>query len=148
MLDLEEVDEHVSLSNPLNISDNKGYDNQPSFMLGGRELLFTSSRNGQTDIVRYNIRRRSKTWLTNTEGSEYSPIQIGKSQNFSAILLEKDGTQLLYRYNMRTGEGEVLIPGLKIGYHAWIDRHRLISFVLGDPPSLTVSDLKLSLIHI
>jgi phosphohistidine phosphatase SixA len=142
LLDLEEVDEHVTLSNPLNISDNKGYDNQPSFMRGGRKILFTSTRNGQTDIVRYNIRRRSKTWLTNTEGSEYSPVQIGKSQNFSAILLEKDGTQLLYRYNMRTGEGEVLIPGLKIGYHAWIDRHRLISFVLGDPPSLTVSDLK------
>ena len=142
LLDLEEKDDHFTLSNPLNISDNIGYDNQPSFMLGGREILFTSTRNGQTDIVRYNIRRKSKTWLTNTEGSEYSPIQIGRSQNFSTILLEKDGTQLLYRYSMRTGEGEVLIPGLKIGYHARIDRHRLISFVLGDPPSLTVSDLK------
>ncbi len=142
LFDFEDEDNHVILSNPLNISDNLGYDNQPSFMQGGREILFASTRNGQTDIVRYNIRQKSKTWLTNTEGSEYSPIQIGRSQNFSTILLEKNGTQLLYRYSIRTGEGEVLIPGLKIGYHAWIDRHRLISFVLGDPPSLTVSDLK------
>ena len=135
LFDLEQGDDHVTLSNPLNISDNIGYDNQPSFMQGGREILFTSTRSGQTDIVRYNIRRESKTWLTNTEGSEYSPTQIGQSQNFSAILLEKNGTQLLYRYNIRTGEGEVLIPGLKVGYHTWIDRHRLLSFVLGAPPS-------------
>ncbi len=142
LFDVEEAEGQFTLSNAVNISDNRGYDNQPSFMRGGREILFTSTRNRQTDIVRYNIRRQSKSWLTETEGSEYSPTQIGSSQNFSAILLEKDGTQLLYRYSMRTGEGEVLVPGLKIGYHAWVDRHSLISFVLGSPPSLTISDLK------
>ncbi|HIB02665.1 MAG TPA: hypothetical protein EYO34_04815 [Candidatus Marinimicrobia bacterium] len=142
LFDLKEVNNHFSVSNPVNISSNRGYDNQPSFMTNGREVLFTSTRNGQTDIVRYNMRINRKTWLTETEGSEYSPIQIGSTQTFSAILLEKDGTQLLYKYNMRSGEGEVLVPDLKIGYHSWVDKNRLISFVLGDPPTLQSSDLK------
>lgn len=142
LLDIVEQDSAFTILNPINISNNIGYDNQPSFINGGRDILFSSTRNGQTDIVRYNIRRKTKTWLTETEGSEYSPIQIGSSQSFSTILLEKNGTQLLYKYSMKTGLGEVLIPTLKIGYHTWINRYRVISFVLGDPPSLHLSDLK------
>ncbi|HJM85855.1 MAG TPA: phosphoglycerate mutase family protein, partial [Candidatus Marinimicrobia bacterium] len=74
-------------------------------------------------------------------GSEYSPLQIGSTQTFSAIRLEEDGTQLLYKYNMRNGKGEVLVPDLKIGYHSWIDRNRVLSFVLDDPPTLQLSYL-------
>ena len=139
---LKAVDNLLTVSNPVNISNNRGYDNQPSFTKNGQEVLFTSTRNGQTDIVRYNIRTNRKTWLIDTEGSEYSPLQIGSTQTFSAILLEEDGTQLLYKYNMRSGKGEVLVPDLKIGYHSWIDRNRLLSFVLGDPPTLQLSYLK------
>ena len=141
LFDLKAVDNLFTVSNPVNISDNRGYDNQPSFMKNGQEVLFTSTRNGQTDIVRYNIRRNRKTWLTDTEGSEYSPLQIGSTQTFSAIRLEEDGTQLLYKYNMRNGKGEVLVPDLKIGYHSWIDRNRVLSFVLDDPPTLQLSYL-------
>ena len=142
LFELKAVDNLLTVSNPVNISNNWGYDNQPSFTKNGQEVLFTSTRNGQTDIVRYNIRRNRKTWLTDTEGSEYSPLQIGNTQTFSAILLEEDGTQLLYKYNIRSGKGEVLVPDLKIGYHSWIDRNRLLSFVLGDPPTLQLSYLK------
>ena len=68
LFDLILVNGQYTLSNPVNISNNTGYDNQPSFMQTGRQVLFASTRNGQTDIVSYNIRTRKKTWLTNTEG--------------------------------------------------------------------------------
>src|SRR5690606_11283985 len=65
------------LSNPKNISNNEGYDNQPSFM-DDHTVLFASTRNGQTDILQFNITQGSTSeWLTNTQtGSEYSPLKI------------------------------------------------------------------------
>ena len=72
LFELKAVDNLFTVSNPVNISNNRGYDNQPSFMKNGQDVLFTSTRNGQTDIVRYNINKNRKTWLTDTKGSEYS----------------------------------------------------------------------------
>ena len=63
------------LSNPKNISNNEGYDNQPSF-IDNNTILFAGSRNGQTDIVKYNIQYDSKIFINHTEGSEYSPLKI------------------------------------------------------------------------
>jgi hypothetical protein len=142
LFDLVSKEDVYAISNPINISNNPGYDNQPSFMKHGRAVLYASTRNGQTDIVSYQIRTGKKTWLTNTEGSEYSPLQIGSGNAFSAIRLDQDGTQLLYKYSMYSKQGKVLIPDLKIGYHGWVDRNRLLSFVLGDPHTLQLSALK------
>ena len=142
LFDLVSKDGIFSIENPLNISNNPGYDNQPSFMKNGRSVLFASTRNDQTDIVSYNIRTGKSTWLTNSEGSEYSPVQIGSSNSFSAIRLDKDGTQLLYKYSMYSNKGRVLIPDLKVGYHGWVDRNRILSFILGEPPTLQLFSLK------
>ena len=142
LFDLVSKDGIFSIENPLNISNNPGYDNQPSFMKNGRSVLFASTRNDQTDIVSYNIRTGKSTWLTNSEGSEYSPVQIGSSNSFSAIRLDKDGTQLLYKYSMYSNKGRVLIPDLKVGYHGWVDRNRILTFVLGEPLTLQLFTLK------
>ena len=143
LFDLLSVDGKYTIANPVNISNNTGYDNQPSFMRNGRHILFSSTRNGQTDIVSYNIRTQKKTWLTNTEGGEYSPLQIGNSNTFSAIRLDPDGYQRLYKYSMYSGSSEELVKDLKIGYHGWVGRDELVSFVLGDPPTLQKSNLRL-----
>ena len=142
LFDLVSKDGIFSIENPLNISNNPGYDNQPSFMKNGRSVLFASTRNNQTDILSYNIRTSKSTWLTNSEGSEYSPVQIGNSNSFSAIRLDKDGTQLLYKYSMYSNKGRVLIPDLKVGYHGWVDRNRILTFVLGEPLTLQLFSLK------
>jgi hypothetical protein len=124
------------LSNAINVSSNPGYDNQPSFTRGGNKLLFTSTRNGQTDIISYDIRHKEKNWLTTTPGSEYSPTQIPGSYTFSSILLEENGRQLLWLYSLNGGSGEVLIPFVKIGYHTWLNDEELYAFVLGPHPTL------------
>lgn len=131
-----------TISNPINISDNVGYDNQPSFLEDGEKLLFTSTRSDQTDIVLYNINQHKKTWLTATPGSEYSPIQMPDKNYFTSILLEKDGTQLLWKYSLKKGTSKIAVPNLKIGYQAWYDKTTLVSFVLGEPNTLQVSELK------
>lgn len=67
------LDLSTDRTTPTNISQNPGYDNQPSFW-DNEDLLYTRSRDGQTDIVRYKINSKKLEWQTNTlQGSEYSP---------------------------------------------------------------------------
>ncbi len=148
LFDLEVRKNGYAVSNPVNISDNPGYDNQPSFSPDGSYILFASTRNGQTDIRKYDIETQSYSWLTETKGSEYSPTVMPDGEHFSAINLKPDGEQLLWKYPL-TGTGsadpEVIVPDLKIGYHAWHNADTLISFVLSDsanPATLQLNDLR------
>ncbi|SFC33256.1 hypothetical protein SAMN04487891_10925 [Flagellimonas taeanensis] len=118
------------LSNPKNISNNEGYDNQPSFW-DDDTVLFSSTREGQTDILRFNINLGSTTsWLTNTPtGSEYSPLRIPGKNAISAIRLDLDGLQRLYEYDLTSGDSSP-ISNQKIGYHVWFNDHILVATVL------------------
>ncbi|MGB5821742.1 MAG: nuclear transport factor 2 family protein [Saonia sp.] len=131
------------LENPRNISNNEGYDNQPSFY-NDHTVLFSSTRDDQTDILRFNIREGSTTaWITDTpSGSEYSPLRIPNEDHISAIRLDINGLQRLYTYDITSGASEVLLKDLKVGYHVWYTRDILVSSVLmGNRMDLVVSNL-------
>jgi len=141
LFDLNQEHGGFELSNFRNISNNEGYDNQPSFP-DNNTMLYSGTRNGQTDIVEYNIANGEKRWVCNTEGSEYSPLKIPGQDAISAIRLDKDGTQLLRKYSLQKGASDVLIDGLVIGYHVWFNSTILVSAVLeGDAMSLYTSFL-------
>ena len=141
LFDLKKEGETYTISKPVNISDSPGYDNQPHFLPDGSAVLFSSTRKGQTDVLRYDLSDGSKTWLTNSEGSEYSPTVMPDGEHFSTIILEEDGTQQLWKYPLEGGDAEVLISDIVIGYHAWYDTNTLYSFVLGEPATLQKSNL-------
>lgn len=123
------LDLSTDSTRPTNISQNPGYDNQPSFW-DNEDLLYTRSRAGQTDIVRYKISSKKLEWQTNTaQGSEYSPLRIPDSEAFSAIRLDTTGLQRLYRYTA-DGKDELLFSPLKIGYQRWISATTLLCTVL------------------
>ncbi|NND50778.1 MAG: hypothetical protein HKN54_00130 [Flavobacteriaceae bacterium] len=131
LFDLDREYNNFKLSNFKNISNNEGYDNQPSF-LDDNTILYASTRKGQTDIAKYNINYDSQIWINHTDGSEYSPLKIPGQYAVSSIRLEKDGTQKLYKYNLSNGESEVLVDDIIIGYHLWYNQDVLISSVLED----------------
>lgn len=142
LFDLKKSDSTYIISNPVNISNNEGYDNQPSFTEDGTSILFTSTRDGQTDIARYDIAEKYRTWVTDTEVNEYSPASyIGKKKYFTCVRFEKED-QLLYKYSYNSREPEVLIPNLMVGYYVWFNKNIVITFVLGDIESLQVSNFK------
>ena len=129
LFDLNTEDGKFEISNMRNISNNKGYDNQPSF-LDNNTILYAGTRNGQTDIVKYNISYDSKIFINHTEGSEYSPLKIPNSKAVSAIRLDKDGKQFLYEYSLKNGESKVLVNDIIIGYHVWHNKNVMASSVL------------------
>ena len=102
------------LSNPINISENPGYDNQPSFWADSESVLFAKTINGQTEIVRYTIKNGKTKVISQTlQGSEYSPTQIPGTNDISSIRLDTTGLQLLYRYDLN-GNSRVLVDELKL----------------------------------
>lgn len=142
LLDVKTVDRKTELLNPRNISNNEGYDNQPSFY-DGETILFSSTRNDQTDIARYDIKSDSISWITDTpQGSEYSPLKIPGKNAISAIRLDTTGLQRLYEYSIWDGSSTELLKDLKVAYHVWHDKDRVVLSVLGETGmDLVVSDL-------
>lgn len=140
---LVKVNDSISLGKITNISNNEGYDNQPSFY-DDNHILYSSTRNGQTDIALYNIKDSASTWISNTpSGSEYSPLKIPGKEAVSAIRLDEDGLQRLYEYDLKTGKHNELLKDLKVGYHVWYNDHIIVSTVLiENRMDLVVSNLK------
>jgi hypothetical protein len=126
---------------PLAVSP--GYDNQPQFEPGGRTLLFTSERAGdQTEIYRLELASGKIERLTDSWESEYSPTPLPGGSGFSVVRVEPDGTQRLWRFDASGGNPELILPDLSgVGYHVWGGPNGLLTFVLGDPPSLVRVDL-------
>ncbi|QHI34685.1 hypothetical protein IMCC3317_00280 [Kordia antarctica] len=140
LFDLKIDGNQVEITNGKNISNNEGYDNQPSFK-DENTILFASTRNKQTDILQYTMDSNTKKWLSDTkQGSEYSPMRIPNTKDISAIRLDTTGKQLLYRY--RKGKSKPIHKDLVIGYHVWNSQNMLVSCVLGESLELVISNLK------
>ena len=142
LLDIEIVGGKTELRNPRNISNNEGYDNQPSFYDGGT-ILYSSTRNGQTDIARYDIKLDSISWITDTpQGSEYSPLKIPGKNSISAVRLDTTGLQRLYEYSVWDGSSLELLKDLKVAYHVWYSENIVVSSVLAETGlNLVISNL-------
>jgi dipeptidyl aminopeptidase/acylaminoacyl peptidase len=128
---------------PANVSAHPGYNNQPSFTPDSRSMLFTSDRDGgQTDIYRLDIASKEITRLTKTPESEYSATAMPDGKRFSVIRVEADQTQRLWSFAFDGSDPKVVIETLKpVGYHAWLDRDDVVSFVLGSPNALVHTDV-------
>ncbi|MEP3371086.1 MAG: nuclear transport factor 2 family protein [Maribacter dokdonensis] len=133
----------ISINGAINISENEGYDNQPSFLDNDR-VLYAATRNGQTDIVLFHIKDKTLSWITDTpNGSEYSPLKIPGKNAVSAIRLDEDGLQRLYEYNLDTNEQNLLLEDLKVGYHVWYTEDIIICTVLRENKmDLVITNLK------
>lgn len=124
-----------------NATARPGYDNQPAFLPDGRGFLFTSIReDGQADIYRYDLHSRTTSRVTSTAESEYSPTPVAGGTAFSAVVVERDSTQRLWRYPIAGGAPSLVLADVKpVGYHTWLDASTLGLFVLGEPATLRIA---------
>src|SRR5690606_26007176 len=85
-----------------------------------------------------------KFWLSDTQqGSEYSPQRIAGEVDIAAVRLDTTGLQLLYKYENKTGQSQILLDDLKVGYYFFYDETTLITAVLsGTGMDLVKNDLE------
>jgi tricorn protease-like protein len=132
----------LKLGQPVKITDWAGYNNQPSFLPDGRSIFFTSIRDKQADIYRYDLRASATTRVTNTPESEYSPTLMPDGKSISVVRVEGDGAQRLWKFPLTGGAPSVILENIKpVGYHLWIDGHTLALFILGKPNTLQIADV-------
>ena len=123
----------------VNITNRPGYDNQPSF--DGPAILYTSIRNGQADIWRFENARN--TQVTSTPESEYSPAVSPDGKSITVVRVERDSSQRLWRFPTDGSAPSVVLPEIKpVGYFAWLDSMTLALFVLGNPNTLQIADTR------
>jgi len=132
-----------SITNFKNVSNNEGYDNQPSFM-GKANLLYAGTRDGATDIAVHNIPSGQNWWLNvPTDGGEYSPQPIPSQRAVAAVRLDPDGLQRLYKYPFGEKAPELLFNDLRVAYFAFYDENKVMASVLSsDRLDLVIADIK------
>ena len=127
----------VTISNPVNITHHKGYDNQPFFHPTNPVVYYSSANEeGRTDLMGYNYKTQQTLVITQTPEREYSPTVTLDGHYLSCIIQRDNGAQDLGKYPIEGGEPTVIIDNLKVGYHVWADNSHLGLFVLGEPNQL------------
>jgi len=142
IFDLSVKKSSVVLTNPKNITNRAGYDNQPHFYPDKPVIYYTSANEeGRTDIMSYDLQTGQRSNFTNTPEREYSPTVTPDKKCISCIIQRDNGAQDLGKYPIDGGEPVVLVNTLTVGYHAWMNDTNLLLFVLGDTLMLCQYDL-------
>ncbi len=133
LMDIDFSGKQIELSNPTNITNHPGYDNQPFFSYDQPLVYYTSmSDSGQTDIRVYNYQTNETSDFTVTAESEFSPTVTPDHQFVSCISQTLARDQNLVKFPIKGGDPVMLINSMKVGYHCWIDSERVILFILDD----------------
>ncbi len=132
LFDLQSKKTEVIIASPINITNHKGYDNQPSFH-STMPLIYYSSFNddGRSDIKFYNYKTNQTQSLTQTPEREYSPTLTLDNQFISCIIQRDNGAQDLGKYPIEGGEALTILNNRVVGYHLWTDNSHLALFILG-----------------
>ena len=144
LLDISFVKDSFTLSNPVNITNRTGYDNQPAFSPDGKYILYTSIRDGkQSDIFKYDLKKKLSSPFTNTATSEYSPTFMPDGKNISVVMVEPDSAQRLWQFSLKGGAATCIMKDVdSIGYHCWINKDSLALVMITEPASLYVVNIK------
>lgn len=141
---IEKKDNILSYTNPLNITHRAGYDNQPTFSLDGKSILYVViDSTKQADIYQYNIGKKMAINLTKSQVSEYSPTVLPNGLGFSCVVVEKDSAQRVWKLNLDGQFHSIAHEGAdSIGYHTWLNNDTLLYYKLTNPHSLRALNIK------
>lgn len=136
LFDIKDSAGKLFFLNPVNITNRKGYDNQPVFSPDNRYILYSSQRDsiGPTDIFKYDINTKKIFSLTKTPTSEYSPAFTPDGKHVSVVMVEKDSAQRVWKFPLMGGVPVCIMDKVKqIGYYCWINNDSMAIYVLTKP---------------
>lgn len=130
----------TSFSNPVNITNRKGYDNQPYFTPDGKSILYVAVVDTiQSDVYKYDLSSKKFSQITHTKESEYSPSYSPDKKNISVVRVDQDTAQRFYNLPLnKTSTAQVIKGTDSIGYYCWLNDTMLAMFILGDAMTLQV----------
>ncbi len=144
LVQLEKKDNKLIYTNPLNINNRVGYDNQPTFSSDAKSILYVSIKEDkQADIYQYNIKSKVHTALTKTQTSEYSPTIVPDGSGFSCVVVEMDSSQRVWQFKMDGSFNKIIAEQVdSVGYHTWLSKDTLLYYKLTNPHSLRAFNIK------
>lgn len=130
-------------SEPLNITNRTGYDNQPSFSKDGSKILFSSIRDEkQADIYVYDCTSNTTKQFCNTTESEYSPEVTPDEKFISVVRVEKDSSQRLWKMKMKNAKAKVMLQFIfDVGYYCRLNADEIALFQLPEPFALKLASV-------
>lgn len=144
LADLAVRDGRLVVGTPVNVTDRDGYDNQPRFLPDGSGFLYASFRDGQIDIMRFDILTGTTTRLTNTPENEYSPSLPGEGSRMMVVRWPTDmSTGALWWFTPDGRPMEVAggsVP--RVGYYTFVDEHTLALFINDSIQSFMLTDTR------
>ena len=141
LFDLAHNKDQFTFTNPKNITNRQGYDNQPSFTSDGNSILYTSIReDDQADVYKFDIGAGTTTRFTSSATSEYSPTVMPGGKYVSVVMVEQDSSQRLWKFPLKGGKPKLVLPKIdSIGYHCWYDKKKVALFMLTRPFTLQMA---------
>ena len=136
----------ISFSKPVNITNRKGYDNQPSFTPDGKSLLYVAITDSvQSDVFQYDMNSKIKFQMTRTPESEYSPSYSPDSRSISVVRVDADKGQHFYNFPLQDITHPKFMKNTdSIGYYCWLNDSMLAMFILGNAFTLEVLNVHTS----
>lgn len=131
-------------ASPVNITNHPGYDNQPSFSANGKYILFSSFHDTiQSEIFKYDIKKKSTTQLTHNSLSEFSPEMTPDKKHFSVVRVEENLSQRFCVYNLDGSDDKLFLDKVdSLAYYGRLDKQWVAMCVLPEPMSLEIANLE------
>lgn len=138
-------DDALVVGAPRNISQNAGYDNQPSFLPGGNAFYYVSEgASGKTDVWRYDLTSDSAVRVyASSAFSEYSPKAAPAGYGVSYIQENEAGDVTRVHHMPASGSaGAPVADFAPLGYYAWLqDGGSLAVYLRSEPATLNIVDV-------
>lgn len=142
VVDLIKKEGKYSFEKPLNVTNRKGYDNQPSFSSDGKAMYYVSNKDSnQTDIFVYNFKNKTTHSLCQTTESEYSPTLTCDKKFLTCVTVLKDSSQKLVNYDIvnkmpATEISDKMNNPDSVGYFTWLNKDTILYYKLTNLHSL------------
>lgn len=132
--------EDSTFGDPVKITDNPGYDNQPEFSSDGRKIIYTSAKDStQTDIYEYDILSgNTNIFYDSPNESEYSPRYIS-AESISYVRVNQEKSQHLCIYDTISRICTQIVMNIdSVGYYRFLNDSLIAMAVLNEGMDLVL----------
>jgi hypothetical protein len=134
----------IFFGSPKNLTERAGYDNQPAFLKNGNLVYTTIREEQQAEIYQFDMQKKFIMKFTLSKESEYSPQSTPDGRYVSTVMVEKDSTQRIWKYDLETGLDKILVAPKtdSVGYFHWLSDSVIAFAKITQPMSLWRLNLK------